>query len=107
MSGILGPKEFAEKMKTDVFTSLGKQYTVQNANVTGEQISKTIPAPTASVMFVAKEPDKAYVIPLVQAYIEYLDIFDGDFPRYLEDICKRVEEYNHFIHDDAEIEYDS
>lgn len=107
MTKILGPGEFIRELGTKVYESLGKKYSVQTCMIQGQPLSENGPTPKAPVILVMNREEQTYVIPATQAYIEYLNIFDGNFPQYYDDVCRRIVEFDKYLNDGGEIEYDS
>ena len=107
MAKMLGPEEFIRKLGTAIYESSGKKYSIQTFMVQGQPLSEGGPTPSAPVVFVMNNEEQTYVIPVTQAYMEYRNIFDGNFPVYCDDVCKRIAEFDEYLNDGGDIEYDA
>ena len=107
MTKMLGPEEFTRELGAKIYESSGRKYSIQTLMVNGQPITEGGPTPSAAVVLVMNSEEQTYVIPVIQAYMEYRNIFDGNFPVYCDDVCKRIAEFDKYLNDGGEIEYDS
>jgi len=90
--------KFAVDATKKLHEGLGGRLRVSLLNLTdGADI--TIPC------IVASNEAGHFAEPLTQGYIRYMEVFDGNFNRYCEDLCKAAEEFDAFTSDlEGEIE---
>lgn len=104
MNTYFSPDRFIEEATKRIYEGLGHKYNVKISVIREDGLSDTGIVP-AFVIYNDKE--QPYILPAVQAFIEYSNTFGGNFNRFCEDVCKRVEEFDMFTHSQEEIVYES
>lgn len=104
MDVYLSPDVFIEKATKKIYEGLDHKYNVKISIFKEDSVNNPIPVP---VFVICKDVDQPFILPAVQAFIEYTNTFNGNFNRFCEDVCKRVKEFDDFTHSQDEICYES
>lgn len=97
---MLSPDKFTNIVAHKIYEGLGEKCRVQVTNLTGDG-GVILPS-----IIVSSGDDIYYAAPLLQVYMDYLDLFNGSLNAFCEDLCKKIENFNDFVHSDEEMEFD-
>lgn len=103
MDTYLLPDVFIEKVTRKIYDGLNHKFNVKISICKEDLVENPVAVP---MFIIAKDMSQPFMLPATQAYIEYVNTFNGNFNRFCEDICKRVEEFHEFTHSQEEICYE-
>lgn len=103
MDVYLSPDAFIEKATRKIYDGLGHKFNVKISIYKEDGVAESVAVP---VFVICKDISQPFILPAAQAFVEYTNTFNGNFNRFCEDICKRVEEFDDFTHSQEEIYYE-
>lgn len=98
---ILAPDLFVEKLMEGVYEKLNGTHRIEILNFESENVNIQIPT-----MLVSTE-NSCYALPLMQEYINYINIYEGNIERFCIDTCRKIREYDEFVNGTDEIEVET